>query len=182
MVRASNEEIVSNQELLHELSWKVVFTGIRCDRDGKLGKKWRKCRTCHANHNLLSQVALLKSSVIGIAVSILREETDTYITGFDLLSADPEKPNVILGYRLPGESVIINLYGEQLIGFTVIEGDAGIHAIRPIFNETATIMTSWIGSPEGSGICKSTELVLERGIKAISGRFDVIQTKFTVDN
>jgi hypothetical protein len=61
--------------------------------------------------------------------------------------------------------------GEQLRGFVVIEGEAGIHEIRSICNKFST--TKWIGLPEGSGICKSTELVLEREVKAISGRFDV---------
>ncbi|KAJ5405785.1 hypothetical protein N7465_007069 [Penicillium sp. CMV-2018d] len=74
-----------------------------------------------------------------------------------------------------GQSVTINLYGEQLIGFAVIVGEAGIHAIRPIFNENIT--TSWIGLPEGSKNSKTTELVLERDIKAISGKFDNPGTK-----
>lgn len=175
MIRASDEQIISSQRLLGELCWKEVSTGLRCDRDGKQGKDWRKCRTCRAKHTFFSQVAQLESSVTGLAVSILREGTETYVTGFDLLNADPERPNTIFGYRLPGEFVTINLYGEQLIGFAVINGEAGIHAIRPIFNKstTTTTTTSWVGLPEGNGICNSTKLVLEREVKAISGKFDV---------
>ncbi|KAJ5955464.1 hypothetical protein N7501_009743 [Penicillium viridicatum] len=56
------------------------------------------------------------------------------------------------------------------LGLGVIVGEAGIHAIRPIFNENIT--TSWIGLPEGSKNSKTTELVLERDIQAISGKFD----------
>lgn len=126
---------------------------------------------CQRKHTPFSQVVLLESSIIGLGVSILREGTETYVTGLDLLNADPERPNIILGYRLPGQSVTINLYGEQMIGFAVIVGEAGIHAIRPIFNENIT--TSWIGLPEGSKNSKTTELVLEQDIKAISGKFDV---------
>ncbi|OQD66227.1 hypothetical protein PENPOL_c005G06715 [Penicillium polonicum] len=126
---------------------------------------------CQRKHTPFSQVVLLESYIIGLGVSIIREGTETYVTGLDLLNADPERPNIILGYRLPGQSVTINLYGEQLIGFAVIVGEAGIHAIRPIFNENIT--TSWIGLPEGSKNSKTTELILERDIKAISGKFDV---------
>lgn len=176
MIRTSDEHIVSNQGLLNELCWKEVSTEFRCDRDSRPenrhGGKENECRICWAEHKLFSQVVLLESSINGLAVSIQREGAETYITGFDLLNADPERPNVLLGYRLPGGSVTLNFYGEQLIGFTVIEGQGGIHAIRPIFNEN-TIPTSWIGIPEGFGICKPTELVLERNIKAISGKFDV---------
>jgi hypothetical protein len=169
MIRASKEQVASNQKLLGELCWKEVSTRVRCDRDGRHGKKWRKCRTCHAKHNIFSQVALLESSITGLAVCVIREGADTYVTGFDLLYADPKTPNLILGYRLPGHSVTIDL-DEQLRGFTVIEGEAGIHAIRPIFNNSTA---KWIGLPEGSDICKSTELVLEQDVKAISGKFDV---------
>ncbi|KAJ5603317.1 hypothetical protein N7537_006273 [Penicillium hordei] len=120
---------------------------------------------CQRKHTPFSQVVLLESSIIGLGVSIIREGTETYVTGLDLLNADPKRPNLILGYRLPGQSVTINLYG-----FEVIVGEAGIHAIRPIFNEN--IPTSWIGLPKGNGIGMTTKLVLERDIKAISGKFD----------
>lgn len=173
MIRASKEQIVSNQELLDELSWKGVSSGLRCDRDGIKLKKWRNCHMCQRKHTPFSQVALLGSSIIGLGISIIREGTDTYVTGLDLLNANPERPNLILGYRLPGQLVTISLHGEQLIGFTVIVGEAGIHAIRPILDGNTTTTTSWIGLPEGNGMCETTELVLERDIKAISGKFDV---------
>lgn len=43
--------------------------------------------------------------------------------------------------------------------------------LRPIFNNPST--AKWIGLPEGSDICKSTELVLEQDVKVIPGKFDV---------
>ncbi|CAP80207.1 hypothetical protein PCH_Pc12g05800, partial [Penicillium rubens Wisconsin 54-1255] len=58
----------------------------------------------------------------------------------------------------------------HLRGFTVIEGEVGIYAIRPIFKNTST--AKWIGLPEGSDICKSTELVLKQGVEVISSKFD----------
>ena len=172
MIRASNEQINSNQGLLGELPWKEVSTELRCDRDGLKVDKWRNCHMCQRRHKTFSQVVLLEHSIIGLGVSVIREGANTYVTGLDLLNADPERPNLILGYRLPGQSVTINLCGEKLIGFTVIVGEAGIHAIRPIFDENTTL-TSWIGLTEGRGACKSMDLVLERDIKAISGKFDV---------
>lgn len=125
---------------------------------------------CRRKHIPFSQVARLDSSIVGLGVSIIREGTETYIAGLDLLNTDPKRPNLILGYRLPGQSVTINLYGEQLIGFAAIVGEAGIHAIRPIFNKNIT--TSWIGLPNGREI-STTTMVLGQGIRAISGKFDV---------
>lgn len=119
---------------------------------------------CGRKHIPLSQVVLLDSSIIGLGESITHEGTETYVTGLDLLDADPKRPNLILGYRLPEQSVTINLYGEQLIGFAVNVGEAVIHAIRPIFKKNIT--TSWIGLPNGSGI-GTTTMVLGQGIKAI---------------
>jgi hypothetical protein len=88
MIRASKEQVVSNQKLLGELSWKEVSTRVRCDRDGRHGKKWRKCRTCHAKHNIFAQFALLESSITGLAVSVIREGAETYVASFDLLYTD----------------------------------------------------------------------------------------------
>lgn len=93
---------------------------------------------CQRKHTPFSQAVLLESPIIGLGVYIIREGTETYVTGFDLLNADPQKPNLILGYRLPGQSVIVNLHGEKLIGFAAVVGEAGIHAIRPIFNKKIT--------------------------------------------
>ncbi|CRL29030.1 Cyclin-like F-box [Penicillium camemberti] len=151
MIRASNEQIFSNLGLFDELCRKEVSSGLRCDRDGLKLKKMEEF------------------SIVGLGVSIIREGTETYVAGLDLLNTDPKRPNLILGYRLPGQSVTINLYGEQLIGFAAIVGEAGIHAIRPIFNKNIT--TSWIGLPNGREI-STTTMVLGQGIRAISGKFD----------
>lgn len=170
MIRASNEQIFSNLGLFDELCRKEVSSGLRCDRDGLKLKKWRNCHMCRRKHLPFSQVARLDSSIVGLGVSIIREGTETYVAGLDLLNTDPKRPNLILGYRLPGQSVTINLYGEQLIGFAAIVGEAGIHAIRLIFNKNIT--TSWIGLPNGREI-STTTMVLGQGIRAISGKFDV---------
>jgi hypothetical protein len=117
-------------------------------------------------------------NIIGLAVSILPEGTKTYITGFDLISADAGTPNITFGYRLPGKQVTINLRDQKLRGFDISLGGGGIQAIRPIFNTNTN--TKWIGETEGK--CDysltqiiSTQLILEDEIKAISGKFDVSQ-------
>jgi hypothetical protein len=148
MITASKKQIGSNQTLLTKLRWKGVSTRIRCDRARKWERKiGEKCYDCGADHKPLSQVVRLEDSIIGLAVSILREDTYTYITGFELVNADPETPYTILGYRIPGESVTIDLCGKQLMGFTIIGGEAGIHSIRPIMKKFKNNKASWVGLP-----------------------------------
>jgi hypothetical protein len=111
---------------------------------------------------------------MGLAVFILDEptttKTETYITGFDLISADAETPNATIGYRLPERQVIIDLHNQQLRGFTVVTGDGGIRAIRPIFKRKP--IASWVGHPGDDKTC-TTEIILKHEIRAISAKFDV---------
>ncbi|KGO38694.1 hypothetical protein PEX1_081440 [Penicillium expansum] len=159
---------LQNCLLLGEVPWNGVSVEIRCDRNCRQGNDWSKCKNCWEEHVPVLQAVALEN-VTSLAVSILPEGTKTYITGFDLISADFGTPNTTLGYRLPGSQVTVDLRGQQLQGFTVIAGEGGIYAIRPIFK--TNIIGSWIGQPDG--VCNSTQLVLEGGIKAISGKFDV---------
>ncbi|KAJ9486178.1 hypothetical protein VN97_g7167 [Penicillium thymicola] len=76
------------------------------------------------------------------------------------------------------KQVAINFRGQKLRGFDVFLGDGGIQAIRPIFNTNTDTDTRWIGDIEGK--CDysvtetiTTQLILEDGIKAISGKFDM---------
>jgi hypothetical protein len=187
MTRATDEQIASEKDLLNQLPWKGVYTQLRCDGDNRRGGDDSSlCENCLEVHVTFIQPVLLQDSVISVAVSVLREWNVTYITGFELISAESHTPNIILGYRLPGGQVIIDTRDQQLRGFTVISGEGGIHAIRPIFNTHKTI-ASWIGRPEGYGygICHSMDLVLQQGIKAFLGKFDVShccqKTKFVTD-
>ncbi|KAJ5488330.1 hypothetical protein N7453_011784 [Penicillium expansum] len=158
---------LQNCLLLGEVPWNGVSVEIRCDRNCRQGNDWSKCKNCWEEHVPVLQAVALEN-VTSLAVSILPEGTKTYITGFDLISADFGTPNTTLGYRLPGSQVTVDLRGQQLQGFTVIAGEGGIYAIRPIFK--TNIIGTWIGQPDG--VCNSTQLVLEGGIKAISGKFD----------
>jgi hypothetical protein len=165
MVRGFQTNLQIN--LLGEFAWKGASAEIRCDRHPGQGKG---CSKCGKEHILITQGVALQD-LAGLAVSILDEGTKIYITGFDLISADVETPNITFGYRLPGRQVTINLHGQQLRGFTIITGDGGIHAMRPILN--TNIVASWIGQPEGNDACNSTQLSLEDDVKAMLGKFDV---------
>lgn len=170
MVKGSDDQTgLQNTLLLGEVPWNGVSVEIRCDRNCRQGIDWGKCPNCWEEHVPVTQAVTLEN-VISLAVSILPEGTKTYITGFDLISADSGTP-ITFGYRVPGRQVTINLRGQQLRGFTVIAGDGGIHAIRPIFNPN--VIASWIGQSEGDSVCNSTKLILEHNIKTISGKFDV---------
>ncbi|CAG7965696.1 unnamed protein product [Penicillium nalgiovense] len=177
MVKALDDKPRSQNNLLSGVSWKEASTKMRCDRTAQQGQNHTKCQTCYAYHYAVVQTVSLQN-IIGLAVSILPEGTTTYITGFDLISADAGTPNIIFGYRLPGKQVTINLCGQKLRGFDVSLGEGGIQAIRPIFN--TNINTNWIGETEGRRDYSltqiiSTQLILEDEIKVISGKFDVSQ-------
>lgn len=54
------------------------------------------------------------------------------------MSAAAEILNDTIGYRLLGRRVTKNLHNQEQRGFTVVTGDGGIHAIRPILNKVVT--------------------------------------------
>lgn len=179
MVKALDDQSSSDNNLLSELSWKEASTKMRCDRTCRQGQDRTTCRSCWAYHYAVIQTVSLQN-IIGFAVSILPERTKTYITGFDLISADAGAQNILFGYRLPGKQIAINFRGQKLRGFDVFLGDGEIQAIRPIFNTNTDTDTRWIGDIEGK--CDysvtetiTTQLISEDGIKAILGKFDVSQ-------
>lgn len=123
-----------------------------------------------------AQTIGLDSAIISLAVSVLREGVNTYITGFELIREDTQTPNVIFGYRLPGEQVIIDIRGTELTGFTLVKDRQGFQAIRPILNTAKPV--SWIGQPRGCSVSepfdiKRCDIKLWRGIRVLRGHFDV---------
>jgi hypothetical protein len=174
MVTALDQTRVQN-DLLGEVPWEeVAATKIRCDRNYRQGNDENLCKRCWEEHIPVIQAVSLQDPIIGLAVFILDEptklKTKTYITGFDLISADMGTPNVTIGYQIPGKQVIIDLHNERLRGLTAVADDGGIRAIRPIFNNN--IIRSWVGDP-GYGEMPITEVILREEIKAISANFDV---------
>ncbi|KAJ5356699.1 hypothetical protein N7517_011308 [Penicillium concentricum] len=176
LTKVSNKQIASQRNLVNglELCWKEASAEIHTKRFPKNGN-FRKngpvvwiCKACWIEHVSFEQDVPLQSSIISLAVSIMWEAEQTFITGFDLLSADTR---INFGYRLPGTQVLIDIHDRKLRGFMVDFGKCGIHAIRPIFNTGDT--SSWIGQPGGNASYKSVKLVLDQDIKAFSGKFDL---------
>jgi hypothetical protein len=153
--------------LFDESPWRGISVDFRCDRYYGRGKG---CSKCGKEHVQVTQDVSLQR-IAGLAVSLLDEGTQTFITGFDLISEDVGTANILFGYRVPGRQVTMELHGQQLRGFTIFAGDGGIHAIRPIFN--TKVSASWIGQPEGEKECISTQLNQEADVKGILGKFDV---------
>lgn len=146
-----------------------LWEGVSADTTSSGGKLWNCLNGSKPDGK---QTVELQNTIIDLVVFILNEGTITYITGFDLISSDPATRNITFGYRLPGSQVTINLHDRRLRGFTIITGDGGIRAIRPIFNDNNNT-ASWIGQAEGIDVCTTTPVILNNDIKAISGRFDV---------
>lgn len=106
-----------------------------------------------------------------IAVSVLVEDKQTYISGFDLIHGS----NILdtqFGYRIPGKQVTLNLHGQNLQGFQVAKRGPAIIAIRPLTVTGEDGFYSWVGDP-GYGIQYSVYLGLNEDIAAILGDFQV---------
>ncbi|KAF4763410.1 hypothetical protein HAV15_000729 [Penicillium sp. str.  len=79
-------------------------------------------------------------------------------------------PNTVLGYRLPGNQIVIDLQARPLRGFEVMIGDGGVRAILSIFNP----MNDWIGKPvDGFGdFCGTVRISTDNEILGLSVEFD----------
>ena len=163
MARAPDTQIASQGHLLSALSWQTINVDFRGDQVHKNERE-----TGGTERVPLIQAVPLPSSVISLAVSVLREECSTSITGLDILSADMNNPRTIFGYRIPGEQVLIDLQHRRLEGFSLIFDHDGIHALRPLFESDED--QSWIGQPSHIGYC---QLRIKKGVTALSGKFDV---------
>jgi hypothetical protein len=175
MTRTSDDEIASQMNLFslpRKSDWKECPTEFRCDRHWNQGIDWTLCNNCHAEHFSFVQTVVLDSSIVRLAISVLREGAQTYITGFELISADIQTRNVNFGSRVPGEQVVIEIQDTKLRGFTLLTGKTGIHAIRPNFDTTSSYV-SWIGQPGGCNVNEPFDISLPQDIKVLWGNFDV---------
>ncbi|CAG8938128.1 unnamed protein product [Penicillium salamii] len=142
------------------------------------------CDLCRLSHTPVTQFASLKE-IIRLVVFVLHvpplepeNETTTWITGIDLISANAEK-TITIGYRVLRSYVTFNLYQRKLRGFDIFADDGGIRALRPIMNRKS--VEDWIGRPASwdSVLCYQSKhphiarIARRREIKAISAKFDV---------
>lgn len=189
MTKASDEEIRSHSSLINEMSWQGVSLKFRCDRRRGQGHDENKCSRCMMEHAPSVQAVPLKKSVLSLAVYVLHEAYHTYITGLGLLERDFGEPSLILGYRIPDQYILINIYGKQLMGFNIIAGRHAIYAIQAVFKGGSS---RWVGNQGGSKRCgwitgqrvhwnthhdapKLVRLATEKGVQALSGKLDVSQ-------
>ncbi|KAJ5096082.1 hypothetical protein NUU61_005438 [Penicillium alfredii] len=79
-----------------------------------------------AGHIDFNQTVLLHKSIVRIGVSVLEEEAGTYIAGIELISKERRRGNQILGYRIPGSQVFVDIKSAQMLrGFQVAAGKGG---------------------------------------------------------
>ncbi|OQE02180.1 hypothetical protein PENVUL_c040G02868 [Penicillium vulpinum] len=132
---------------------------------------------CFAKHEIFTQSVPFSRDVVGLAVSVLpdpRSDPDsqhTFVAGLELIYPG-NMPNAVLGYRLPGNQIMIDLQARPLKGFEVMIGEGGIHAILPLFHA----MKDWIGKPvDGFHEARGpVRLSTDNEILAISADFDEI--------
>lgn len=198
MTRANDEQVASSKSLFTGSRWKGVYTGVNCHSSPYRAQKRSSCKRCTGSNTPFVQAVPIEDSLSALAVSVLREGCDVAISGFELIYQNPEKPNLILGYRIPGRQVFIDLRGpgRKLKGFSLITSSGRIHAIRPIFTDNR-ITSDWIGQEEpihiserslylGSimdtshdGFSRAYEkrycrnISVKKSIKALRARFDV---------
>lgn len=98
----------------------------------------------------------------------------TYLTGMELICE--ERPNINIGYKMPGAQIKITVDIKSLRGFEVAVGSGGIHAIR-IITDSENSSSQWLGDgrsdSDGGGACITTQLVSNEEICALRGAYDV---------
>lgn len=172
MIKAPEKLIKRHAHLADQLTWQAVSTKLRCDRKYRIAFDLTLCYHCGTEHKTFVQAVPWSDTNTGLAVFILHEGNDTYITGMNILEEVPigYRSKSCFGYQVPGEGTIVDMRGKRLRGFSLVTGETGIHALKAIFDDT---QSEWIGNPKGEGKCQSIDFVLEDGLKGILGKFDV---------
>lgn len=162
----------SYSNLLGRMSWKGIsrirphYSCGTLDRQGGGIVRWYPCGR---KRILRKQAVPLNNSVVSIEVYVLREGTETFITGFGLMEGGTGNQRTIFGYRIPDQYMVIDIDGKKLMGFNVKVGDVGIRAIQPIFEDG---LGRWAGDSD-MFYNRQKELTTDTGVKAFSGHFDV---------
>ncbi|KAJ5704160.1 hypothetical protein N7493_011298 [Penicillium malachiteum] len=113
--------------------------------------------------------------MLGLAVFAHSKGSWSEITGFELIYG-ADKPNVILGHRLPERQVIIDLGGRSLRGFEVRAASGCIRAVRPVIHDTPEEAYQWIGNPNYYQ-CRSFRIVTTGRVAALTGEFSARRMK-----
>lgn len=138
----------------------------------------RKCSDCYRKEGSMNcQTVIVSCPVLKIAVYVLVEDENTFISGFDLIHG-PESPDTRFGYRVPGKQIVIDLCGQELKGFEmkIQRTIGGVAALRPITHDVGAIYHHWIGNfenPRNFVQSQTIKLAPNRSIVAIAGNFQV---------
>lgn len=181
MTREQNLRLYTQLGNTESLQWQKAAGKISCHRAfhrGLLKRANRKlCEKCFAKHEPLTQSVPFSRDVVGLAISVLsdpRSDPDsplTFIAGLELIYPS-DMPNTVLGYRLPGNRIMIDLQERPLRGFEVMIGEGGVRAILPLFDT----MSNWIGKRvdgKQQDFCRPVRISTDNEILGLSVDFDV---------
>ena len=156
-----------------DIEWQKAASGMNCGRNTMRSIN-HKCQRCYGKHSPLTQSVPFSRAVVGLAISLLpdlRSDADlgeTFIAGLELIYPS-DTPNTVLGYRLPGNQIMIDLQERPLRGFQLIIEKGGVRAILPLFSAN-----DWIGKPfvGFNGSCSLVRISTDNEILALSADFD----------
>lgn len=178
MTREQNLQLHTQLGNAESLRWQKAAGKLSCRRGtrGLLNGANRKlCSTCFTKHETLTQSVPFSRDVVGLAISVLSDphsDTDspfTFVAGLELIYPS-DMSNIVLGYRLPGNQIMIDLSARPLRGFEVMVGEGGVHAILPLFDT----MNNWIGKPvDGYDFCGPVRISTGNEILGLWVEFDV---------
>lgn len=140
-------------------NWKEVQALLQCDDDLPSSSELPYVNV------LRKQTVYFSASIVAIHVSLIKQESTTYVTGLKLVSDDK---STSMGYALPGGWVMHEI--KQFKGFEVALGERGIHALRIIVDGHSS-PSSWIGSTHKA--CITNRLILQQNADALEASFDV---------
>jgi hypothetical protein len=146
-----------NQKSLGDWHWREVQGHLRCDEDLPLRPYPDYAKV------LRTYGVFIPHGLAAIVVSLIKEESTTYITGLRFLSAYSAAS---LGYISSGSPIIHT--SADFSGFMLAVSENGIHALKVLPSEGTS---SWIGNPVACSITR--RLALQNPVKALEGRFDV---------
>ncbi|KAJ5569630.1 uncharacterized protein N7459_009060 [Penicillium hispanicum] len=120
---------------------------------------------------LQAQIVFLHPTVVGVGVYLLQERDYTYVVGLEIIYDDMQQENTMLGYRLPGSKIVVDVEARRLTGIQVIVGLYGIHAIKV---NPYSVSSRWVGQwmPDGGGMSEARfwePINVLKGFFAVSG-------------
>jgi hypothetical protein len=167
------------QNLLHtqvdkSLEWQKAAGWMNCGKNPRRSTK-HKCQRCYDRHSPLAQSVPFSRAVVGLAISLLpdldsdADSGDTFIAGLELIYPS-DTPNTVLGYRLPGNQIMIDFPERPLRGFQLMIQKGGVRAILPLFSTNDWIGNAFVGVNDSFALVRVST---DNEILALSADFNV---------